>query len=69
MTCTANSSTLSPRLKEIEEIFGELKMNPLEEIFKRYSNSLLQPWVGYRLQEQVNNLLSRQHLKFQSIQH
>jgi hypothetical protein len=27
MTCTANSSTLSPRLKEIEEILEELKMN------------------------------------------
>lgn len=42
MTCTANSRTLSPRLKEIEEILEELKMNPLEEIFERYSNNLLE---------------------------
>jgi hypothetical protein len=41
MTCTANSSTLSPRLKEIKEILEELKMNLLEEIFERYSNNLL----------------------------
>jgi hypothetical protein len=29
MTCTANSSTLSLQLKEIEEILEELKMIPL----------------------------------------
>jgi len=49
----------------MEEILEELKMNPLEEIFEIFKQFA----SGYRLQEQVNNLLSPQNLKFQSIQH